>query len=270
MDKIIEEISQLFNNLITSAIHLIPNLLFAIGILVVGFLFSKIFQRLIRRFILYLHSTINNKLGSRSLSVDLQGAADFISKTLFWVVIIFTIVLATQVLGLTILTKWFDGLILYLPNILASIIIVFVGFIVGELISNIIASTAAQTMISNGVYLGRFIKYIILFISIIIAIDQIGIDIMFLTNLVTVVLAVLLFGAALAFGLGARTSVSNILGSYYLNKNYQVGNTVQIGESVGIIVKITSTTVVLETKSGLVSIPSKDFNEEKTTLVKNN
>lgn len=269
MDNILEGINQLFNSLLTSAIHLIPNLLFALGILVIGFLFSKLFQRLIKRFILYLHSTINKKLGSRSFSVNLQGAAVFISKTFFWVVIIFTVVLATQILGMTILTKWLDGLILYLPNILASIIIVFVGFVVGELISNIIASAAAQTTISNGVYLGRFIKYIILFISVIIAIDQIGIDIMFLTNLVTVVLAVLLFGAALAFGLGAKTSVSNILGSYYVNKNYRVGNTVQIGERVGIIVKITSTTVVIETKSGLVSIPSKDFSEEKTTLVKN-
>ena len=270
MDQIFEEINQLFNNLVTSTIHIIPNLLLAIGVLVIGFVFSKISQRLIKRFILYLHSTINKNLGSRSLSVNLQGAAVFISKTFFWIIFIFSIVVATQILGMTILTKWFDGLILYLPNILASIIIVFVGFIVGELVSNIIASAAAQTTIANGVYLGRFIKYIILFISIIIAIDQIGIDIIFLTNLVTVIIAVLLFGAALAFGLGARTSVSNILGSYYVHKNYQVGNTVQIGETVGMIVKITSSTVVLETKSGLVSIPSKKFNEEKSTLVKNN
>lgn len=269
MDKILEEVNQLFSNLVTSTIHLIPNLLFASGIFVVGFLFSKIFQRLIKRFILYLHTVINNKLGASALSVNLQGAATFISKTFFWGIIIFTLMLATQILGMTILSKWLDGLILYLPNILASVIIIFVGFIVGELISNIVASAATKTSITNGTYLGRFIKYIILFISIIIAIDQIGFDILFLTNLVTLILAVLLFGAALAFGLGAQTSVSNILGSYYVHKNYQVGNTVQLGEIVGIIVKIRSTNVVLETTSGLVSIPSKDFNEEKTTLVKN-
>jgi hypothetical protein len=54
MDQIFEEINQLFNNLLTSTIHIIPNLLLAIGVLVIGFVFSKISQRLIKRFILYL------------------------------------------------------------------------------------------------------------------------------------------------------------------------------------------------------------------------
>jgi uncharacterized membrane protein YraQ (UPF0718 family) len=53
MDQIFEEINQLFNNLLTSTIHIIPNLLLAIGVLVIGFVFSKISQRLI---ILYLGS----------------------------------------------------------------------------------------------------------------------------------------------------------------------------------------------------------------------
>ena len=86
----------------------------------------------------------------------------------------------------------------------------------------------------------------------------------------TIALAVLLFGAALAFGLGAKTSVSNILGSYYFQKTYQVGNRVQIGEIVGLIVQISATTILLDTKSGKVSIPSKVFNEEKTILLTKN
>jgi F420-0:gamma-glutamyl ligase-like protein len=133
MDQIFEEINQLFNNLLTSTIHIIPNLLLAIGVLVIGFVFSKISQRLIKRFILYLHSTINKNLGSRSLSVKFTGCCNLLFQRL--IIFIFSIVVATQ-MGMTILTKWFDGLILYLPNILASIIIVFVGFIVGELVSN--------------------------------------------------------------------------------------------------------------------------------------
>jgi len=270
MDSILIEIDKLYDSLIIGAINLIPNLLVAIVVFLIGFLLARVTQKLIKKFILYLHGSINEKLRNRFLSVDLQSSAIFISKTFFWFILVFTIVLATQILGITILTRWFEGLILYLPNILASVIIVFVGFVVGELISNIIASAAARATISYGIYLGRFIKYNILFVSIILAIDQIGIDILFLTNLITIVLAILLFGAALAFGLGAKTSISNILGSYYVQKTYQVGNRVQIGKIEGLIIKITATTVSLETKSGIVTIPSKVFNEEKTILLKNN
>jgi len=105
-------------------------------------------------------------------------------------------------------------------------------------------------------------------ISILIAVDQIGIDIMFISIIISIILGALLFGAALAFGLGARTSVSNILSSYYLQKTYNEGDTIQMGEIEGVIIKINPTSVIVDTKSGQVMIPSKDFDEKKTVLIR--
>jgi small-conductance mechanosensitive channel len=109
---------------------------------------------------------------------------------------------------------------------------------------------------------------LILALSVIIAIDQIGIDIQFLTNILTLIIASLLFSASLAFGLGAQTSVSNILGSYYLQQVYKEGDNIRVNDVEGIIIKITPTVVLLETKSGRVTIPSKIFNESKSELIK--
>jgi small-conductance mechanosensitive channel len=83
------------------------------------------------------------------------------------------------------------------------------------------------------------------------------------------VLGALLFGAALAFGLGAQTAVSNILGSYYLQKTYKEGDMVQMDDMKGVIVKILPTSVIVETSSGQIMIPAKDFIEKKSILVKN-
>jgi small-conductance mechanosensitive channel len=99
------------------------------------------------------------------------------------------------------------------------------------------------------------------------AINQVGIDIQFLTNLVIIVIAALLFGAALAFGIGASTSVSNILGSFYLQKSYKEGNRVKIADIEGIIVKISPTEVHIKTKSGRVIVPAKTFNEAHSELL---
>jgi small-conductance mechanosensitive channel len=176
-------------------------------------------------------------------------------------------VVVTQIFGIPVLTAWLSGLLDYLPNILAAVIIMFSGVVVGRLLGDLVASAVTKTGVSKGAHIRKLVQFIILFIASVIAINQIGIDIHFLTNLITIILAALLFGASLAFGLGARTSVSNILGSYYLQKTYQEGNTVKIGDIEGVIIKITPTAVYLKTKNGQVTVPAKDFNEEKTVLL---
>ena len=124
----------------------------------------------------------------------------------------------------------------------------------------------------SGIYstamLGRIVNYTILVISIIIAINQVGIDISFLTSLTYILVGALLFGAALAFGIGAKASVSNILASHYITRNYTEGNLIRIGEYEGRIIKISSTSVFLETESGQVIIPAKEFSEQKSILIK--
>jgi small-conductance mechanosensitive channel len=269
-DSIIETINQLINDLFTSVIRLAPRLILAILILLIGLVLAWAIKKLIRKFIFYLDRNINEKLRNQLLVVDLKSSAIFVSKTFYWIIIILAIAIVTQILGMPILTAWFGGVITYLPNILAAIVIVFTGIITGKLVGDLIASAASRTGISKGEQLGKFVRYIFLIISILIAIDQIGIDIQLLTIILTIILAALLFGAALAFGLGAQTSVRNILGSYYVQKTYKEGNTIQIGEIEGIIIKITPTAVFIETKLGQVMIPAKDFNEEKTILIKDN
>ena len=107
-----------------------------------------------------------------------------------------------------------------------------------------------------------------MFIAVVIAVDQLGVDIAFLTNLFIIILASLLFGASLAFGLGAKTSVSNILGAYYVRKSHRLGTTVRLGDLQGTIVKITDHAICLETSAGLVMVPAKEFSESSITIIK--
>jgi hypothetical protein len=265
-DTLIQEVKQLADTLTSEIVLHIPNLVVAILVFIAGLLLARLTRKLIKRFILYLHRGINDKLNNRRLTVDIQGSAKFIATAFFWVIILFTVALITQILEFSFLSKWFDGLINYLPNVIAALVIVFSGLIVSKLISDLIVSVSLRTGLFNGKVLGTITRYVILGISIIVAIDQLGIDIRFITNLVFIVLGALLFGAALAFGLGAKTSVSNILGSYYLQKTFEVGNSVQIGEDIGVITKISTTSVILDTESDQIIIPAKDFNEIKAVI----
>jgi small-conductance mechanosensitive channel len=88
-----------------------------------------------------------------------------------------------------------------------------------------------------------------------------------LINIIDIGFAALLFGAALAFGLGAKTAVSNILATFYVRKMYKVGDQVKIDDIQGKIAKIDDTSVVIDTQAGQVIVPAKNFSESKSFLI---
>ena len=265
--QLVEEFRRMISVIWEFLIGLVPKLIMGLLVLLIGYLIARIIQSLVGRFIGYLDRVINKNLKNRLLQVNLSSSKTFIARTFFWLIIFFFVTLFTEILGLPVITSWLAGLGEYLPNILAGIVIVFFGIIFSRLVSDLIKSASFKAGISNSETLGKVTRYIILVITIIIAIDQIGVDISFLTHLLYILLGVLLFGTALAFGLGARTSVSNILAAYYISRTYSEGNIIRMGEHEGRIIKITSNTVVLETESGQVIIPAKDFSEQKIILI---
>ena len=84
---------------------------------------------------------------------------------------------------------------------------------------------------------------------------------------VAVVIGAMLAGAGLAFGLGARTAVSNIIASHYVAQTYRVGQVVRVSGVEGKIVQTTPTAVFVAVPEGRVMIPAKQFSEEASVLL---
>jgi hypothetical protein len=96
---------------------------------------------------------------------------------------------------------------------------------------------------------------------------QAGIDSTFLMIALPVALGVLLGGAALAFGLGSRTAVANIIASHDLTRHHEVGQRVRIGGLEGRIERLTPTAVVLQSAEGRAVVPAKLFSEEVAVIL---
>jgi small-conductance mechanosensitive channel len=248
---------------------ILPDLLLATVILLLGFLIGKLVKGLVKRFILYLNTRLNQRFLSSSVSIELQGTAAFVSSAFFWIIISVTVLICINILRLDFLGDLFEEIINYLPNILAAIVIIFAGIIFGRLFSDLLRSTLARTgLVANRRVLINGVRYFTIFVAVMIAADQLGIQVKFLIGVIDIVLAALLFGAALAFGLGAQHSVSNILGSYYAKKDYQTGMQIKYNDLNGVIVKITDHAIHLETAEGRTIIPAKNFNEATVTIIK--
>ncbi len=263
-----EGIDSFFDGLGLQFSTLLPQLIKVVAILVIGYLLGKLIEKIVRRFIIYLNQSINSQLNQRLLNVDLKNSANFISKAFFWFIMLIAFFTCMKVLELDFVDLLFNNMIGYLPNVLIAVIIIFFGIVVGRLLGELIKSTATKAGIANGNYLGTATRYIVLFISIDIAVGQLGIDIAFLNNLFIIVISAILLGAALAFGFGARSSVSNILGAYYTRKSYEVGSRIKYETVEGTIIKISDHAIHVETKSGIEVIPAQQFSKSKVTIIK--
>lgn len=268
-DNFLKDFNSMLQDFLVNLIAFLPKLIFALLVFIAGYLIAKFTKFLVQRFIRGTNRIISNQKISKHLDKrHFDQFAAFAGKTVYWIIMILFVTIATEILGLPIITTWLNGVVHYLPNILAAIIIIFIGIIGGRIVGNIIFSATNKSGIAYGSMLSRLVQYSIVLVTIVIAIDQLGVDIAFMASILEIILAALLFGAALSFGLGSKTAVNNIIGSYYVHNVYREGNIVKINNIEGRIIQITPTNVILDAQEGQVSIPAKEFNENTSVLIK--
>ncbi|NND09229.1 MAG: mechanosensitive ion channel [Saprospiraceae bacterium] len=248
-------------------IEFIPNILFSIIVLIVGYLLARLCKFIVIRLIRSLHRVLRERVSVYSQYVNLEQSASFIGATFFWLLFVSTFVLISDILGLEIITVWMEGILKYSPNLLVAILIIILAVIGGRIAADVISSLGVKIGLANSSALGRIVQYLILVASVIIAFDQIGVEVAILVNMINIGLAALLFGAALAFGLGARTAMSNILATFYIRKRFKAGDQVKIEDIQGRVTSIDGTYVVIDTQEGQVVVPAKNFSESKSILI---
>lgn len=188
-------------------------------------------------------------------------------RSIFLLVLLVFVAAATELLELPVVSTWARGLATYLPQVFAAALVVVLGLLAGSVARIGIGQAASTAGLDHAAALGRVVQMAVIGVTGVVAVDQLGIDVSFLVIAVSIALAASLGAAALAFGLGARTAVSNIIATHYLARTYEVGQRVRVGEHEGRIAEISPTAVILETGEGRVHIPAKEFSEQISTLI---
>jgi hypothetical protein len=247
----------------------LPNLAGALLIFLIGVLVAYVTRSIAKRLLKNAGRLIpNQRVRERIRPERMERSAEVISKVLYWIILFFFLTAATEVLGLPVVTTWLSGVAIYLPKALVAILIGAVGVIAGLILRDIVTSAAESAGIHYSAALGSFAYHAILLVTLFVGVQQLGVNIRFLTILMAILLSGLFLGFALAFGLGARTAVSNILASHYLQRMYREGHTVRIDGMEGKITRITPVSVILETQEGRASVPAKKFDEMISVLLR--
>jgi len=191
-----------------------------------------------------------------------SAAPAIASRIVFWMVLLFFILAATQVLQLQIISSLLAGVTNYLPRLIAGLLILFIGLWFAEVTRAILKRSSRNIGIEQGDVLGRLGQILVLLIVFSIAAGQIGIDNSLLVALVVTLFAVVLGAIALAFAFGARVSIENLLAAQSAAQTYSVGDLVRIGDIEGRILRITRSSLIIETGDGQTLVPARRFSEE--------
>lgn len=254
--------------IVKSLIGLAPAIVGAVLLMLVGWIVARVLRSVVMRSGRTL-SKIAQSAGLTTFVRDgVRGSTmRIVGNVVYWLVILFFLTAASRTLGLTVFSNWLDRLAGYLPNILSGCVIIFAGAVFANIAKD--ATEAALSGVAEGQreLAGRAAQGLTLTILLIVGLDQIGIDITVIITVLAIAVAAFLGGLSLAFSLGARAFVSNVIGAHYLDRDFAVGQRIRIDGMEGSILEITSVAVIVETSDGRATIPAHLFSEQATMIL---
>lgn len=262
-----ESVLATFSDLLAQFIAFLPNLVAAVLLALAGWLIA----RLLRAVTLRLSGSLGRLTDRMPLGLsDVAGGRPvgrILADIVYWAVLVLFLATAGSMLGLDVLSAWLEELIIWLPSILSGLLIIAAGLVLGNLAYRISINALTGLSPTQREVTGRTIQAVTVGMLLIVGVDQVGIDVTIVITVVGIVLAAVLGGAALAFALGARTLVANLIGARHLGADYRVGERIRVGEHEGTILALSATAMVIETADGRVSVPAKTFLEQSSTIL---
>ncbi len=256
-----------FASVLTSVYAYVPRLVGALVILLIGWGLAKVLRFVVGRLLRRAKSLVPAGI----LGDEHQESVGFVMRVIgglsFWLVVLLAAAAAAEVLGLSALTGGFSGLASYVPRLIGAVLVLLGGVVCGTIAASWIRSFARGERIAYGDSAARAARSTIILFASVVALAQVGIDSTLLVVGVATVLGAFLGAVALAFGLGARATVANIIGAHYVQRAYKVNQRVRIGDHEGQILEIRPTGVLLDTRDGVVHVPASSFSEQVSTVV---
>lgn len=201
------------NNLFTEILLFLPNLLAGILVLVIGLLVASLLGSVARKAVQYAQldrlagdSETTTRLKDSGIEFSPSGMVGWIVK---WFFIIVTFIAVAEIFGLAQVTAFLNSVMLYIPNVVAAVLILIIGIVVGDVLQKVVrASAGASRVISgNGDALGSVARWAVVIFSLFAALSQLGIA----ENLIQILVAGIVLALAISIGLGSKDKVKSII-----------------------------------------------------------
>ena len=220
---------------------------YAIGAAIAGVLLAFIVRFAFARLATALDK--RSSAFSSNLSTTLESSARF----MFWIVFIGTLLIVYRILGDD--SAWDVPTVIanYVPKLMLSIVFVGFGHLIGVLLRDLSRSSIRDSGLRQ--LTNRVLYFIPLLVGVFIAMETLGIDVSFMRIFGLIVLTIVLATLGLAFALGAKDHIANLIARRELT-DYYAGDQIKFEDIEGTVIELTRTSIVLNTPQGQVTIPA--------------
>lgn len=205
-----QDIQQLIGNSLEQfanrIVDVLPNVLAAAVILILGWLLAKVIRIVIVKFLVLIRFNIVAWKGGIDAFLEKGGikrnTVELIGQMFYWLVMLIVLVAAVDALGLQVASELLIRILLYVPNIIAAIVVLVLGLFFANFISGIIQTSVANANFSHPEVLGQISRYAVIIFVTAIALGQLGVGQQIVVQGFTILFGAVCFAGALAFGLG--------------------------------------------------------------------
>lgn len=193
----------------------IPAFAAALLLLLVGMFTARALRTVVERLLDRAHlDEHTSKVGINEVLARLglgKSPAYVLSFLIYWFVLFIFIVSAANAVSMTVVSDLLERFVMFLPVLIASLLILFGGLLFARFLSEVVASAASANNVRGGDALAQAAYVVVLVFSAMTAMEQLGMKMSFITGAVQILLGSAGLAAGIAFGLGGKDVAAELL-----------------------------------------------------------
>jgi len=197
----------------------LPTFIAAIIILVAGWLLAKALHfAVVRGLKLVNFATLTDKAGIDKFLKQggiRKTTTDILGILVYWLVILFTLLGAFNILGLTVVSDLVSRITQFIPNVIVAILILTIGLYFARFISESVVAYGRNIGLEDSELMGRLARYAIIGFVIIVALGQMNIGEAILYPAFLILFGGIVLASSLAFGLGGQKWAATQLEKFF-------------------------------------------------------
>ncbi len=264
--------TQKLNDLLGVLVGYIPNFFSAIVVFLVGILVSKIVAKLVKKILLKIKvDTLIEGLNKiefidkSNLKISLSGV---VSRFIYYFLLLIFLVLSTDILRVPVVSNLLVDVFNFIPNLFVAFLIIIFGLLLANWLKELVFTITKSLNIPSASLISNLVFYFIFINVLISAMVQAKINVGFFSTNISLIIGGVVFAFALAYGLASKDILSNIITSFYYKNNYNIGDSIKIGENEGEICGKDNFSITLCSDGKKIVIPISKLNDN-VVIIKN-
>ncbi|MGH9397288.1 MAG: mechanosensitive ion channel family protein [Terriglobia bacterium] len=218
-DRLLNSLTETTQDLGAMVTQFLPHLLAMVVIIVVGGIVAWILKVIVRRILGWVKfNQLCETAGFTQLlaKTALPSPTELLSRLVFWVVWVAFMLVGLNALGISALQQEIARFFFFLPQIFVALIILIVGVLIANFFGRATLLAAVNTNSPSPRLLSSVVRFLIIILAVTMALERIGLGHGVVLVAFAIAFGAVMFGLALAFGLGGRDAARRLLERHVL------------------------------------------------------